>query len=387
MHAPERTADPAVPRTLRVGIVGCGNISSNHLEAFQALDAVSVVAVCDVDPARAAALAAQYSVEHAVDSVQRLLELEPGIVSVCTPHPTHQQVVLQAATAGVHVLCEKPIAVDLQAAQQMVRACEDAGVKLGVLFQRRFWPAAAELHAEISSGALGTPALGQVSVLLHREHEYYSAADWRGTWAADGGGVLMTQAIHYLDLLQWYLGDVARVQGEVNTYKHVEHIEVEDSAAALITFTSGAMATVLASTSADPALGVQIRITGSNGASAELSEFPEGSDGRLTLQTADHRIAEQPVHPAGMEANVDLSRINGALKDHHRAQIAQFVAAVREDLEPAVTGHEALKSLRILLAVYESARTGRPVVFAPPSNQRTVVPESVADRLYTTARA
>lgn len=387
MQIPTSTIGNAVPRTLRVGIVGCGNISSNHLEAFQALDAVNVVAVCDVDPARAAALAGDYAVEHAVDSVQRLLELELDIISVCTPHPTHQQVVLQAAAAGVHVLCEKPISVDVSAAQQMVAACTDAGVKFGVLFQRRFWPAAAALRAELDAGALGTPVLGQVSVLLHREHEYYSAADWRGTWAADGGGVLMTQAIHYLDLLQWYFGDVARVQGVVNTYKHGEHIEVEDSATALITFTSGAMATVLASTSADPALGVQIRITGSNGASAELSEFPEGSDGRLTLQTSDHKIAARPVHPAGVDANVELSRINGALKDHHRAQIAQFVAAVREDLEPAVTGHEALKSLRILLAVYESARTGSPVDFAPPSNQRTVVPPSVADRLGTTIRA
>ncbi|MER8024150.1 Gfo/Idh/MocA family protein [Glutamicibacter protophormiae] len=387
MPTPPSSADTAAPRTLRVGIVGCGNISANHLEAFQALDSVTVAAVCDVDGARAAQVAAEYSVEHAVDSVQGLLELGLDIVSVCTPHPTHQQVVLQAAAAGVHVLCEKPIAVDVPAAEQMVQACAEAGVKLGVLFQRRFWPAAAELRAQIDSGALGTPVLGQVSVMLHREHEYYSAADWRGTWAADGGGVLMTQAIHYLDLLQWYLGDVARVQGEVNTYKHGEHIEVEDSATALLTFASGAMATVMASTSADPALGVQIRITGSNGASAELSEFPEGSDGRLTLRTADHRIDASAVHPAGVPANVALGQINGALKEHHRAQIAQFVAAVREDLEPAVTGEEAVKSLRILLAVYESARTGRPVDFAPPSNQRTVVPDSVADRLYTTARA
>ena len=387
MPTPPSSADTAAPRTLRVGIVGCGNISANHLEAFQALDSVTVAAVCDVDGARAAQVAAEYSVEHAVDSVQGLLELGLDIVTVCTPHPTHQQVVLQAAAAGVHVLCEKPIAVDVPAAEQMVQACAEAGVKLGVLFQRRFWPAAAELRAQIDSGALGTPVLGQVSVMLHREHEYYSVADWRGTWAADGGGVLMTQAIHYLDLLQWYLGDVARVQGEVNTYKHGEHIEVEDSATALLTFASGAMATVMASTSADPALGVQIRITGSNGASAELSEFPEGSDGRLTLRTADHRIDASAVHPAGVRANVALGQINGALKEHHRAQIAQFVAAVREDLEPAVTGEEAVKSLRILLAVYESARTGRPVDFAAPSSQRTVVPDSVADRLYTTARA
>ncbi len=386
MQTPPNTSSAPDTRILRVGIVGCGNISANHLEAFQALDAVDVVALCDVDGTRAQALAAEYHVEHAVDSVKQLLELDLDIVSVCTPHPTHHQVVLQAAAAGVHVLCEKPIAVNVPAAQQMVQACQDAGVKLGVLFQRRFWPAAAKLRAEIDAGALGTPVLAQVSVLLHREHEYYSATNWRGTWAADGGGVLMTQAIHYLDLLQWYLGDVARVQGAVNTYKHGEHIEVEDSAAALLTFTSGAMATVLASTAADPALGVQIRITGSNGASAELSEFPEGSDGRLTLRTGQHTIATQPVHPAQLDANVELDQINGALKDHHRSQITEFVSAVRHDRQPAVTGQQAVASLQILLAIYESARTARPVDLAP-ATQHVVLPPDIADRLYTTAHA
>ncbi|MDD0856810.1 Gfo/Idh/MocA family oxidoreductase [Arthrobacter alpinus] len=200
----ETTYAPA--SRLRVGIVGCGNISRNHIEAFSAIDNTEVVAVCDVDLARAQSTAKAWNIGTAVDSVAALLALGLDIVSVCTPHPTHETVVVEAAAAGVHVLCEKPISVDVASAERMVAACEAAGVKFGVLFQRRFWPAARQLRDAIDDGTLGVPILGQVSVLLHREAEYYSADAWRGTWETDGGGVLMTQAIHYIDLLQWYMG-------------------------------------------------------------------------------------------------------------------------------------------------------------------------------------
>lgn len=373
----EISGQSASAAPLRVGIVGCGNISSNHLAAFEKIANTTVVGVCDVDIARARATADTWNIDNALDSVQALLDLGLDIVSVCTPHPTHEEVVLAAAAAGVHVLCEKPIAVDADSAQRMVHACETAGVKLGVLFQRRFWPAAQQLRAAIDDGTLGTPVMGQVSVLLHREPEYYSADAWRGTWANDGGGVLMTQAIHYIDLLQWYLGEIAEVYGTINTYKHGEHIEVEDSAAAVLKFTNGAIATLNASTAANPALGVQIKITGSTGATAELSEFPEGSDGRITIMAAGTTVTSSPAHPQGVEANVDLATINAALMEHHRAQIEQFAQAVSEDLEPSVTGRDASNALRILLAIYASSRTGQPVRFAPVLDQIPVPSDEV----------
>lgn len=373
----ENTEQNAISAPLRVGIVGCGNISSNHLAAFEKITNTTVIGVCDVDINRARATAKAWNVEHALDSVEALLDLGLDIVSVCTPHPTHEEVVLAAAAAGVNVLCEKPIAVDLASAQRMVVACDAAGVKLGVLFQRRFWPAAQQLRAAIDDGTLGTPIMGQVSVLLHREAEYYSADTWRGTWANDGGGVLMTQAIHYIDLLQWYLGDIAEVYGTINTYKHGEHIEVEDSAAAVLRFTNGAIATLNASTAANPALGVQIKITGSTGATAELCEFPEGSDGRITIMATGTTITSSPAHPQGAEANVDLATINAALKEHHLAQIKQFAQAVGEDLEPSVTGQDASNALRILLAIYASSRTGEPVRFAPVAGTLPVPSDSV----------
>ncbi|MCH6470101.1 Gfo/Idh/MocA family protein [Sinomonas terrae] len=344
-------------RTYRVGIVGCGAISRNHLEAFTAIPEARVVAVCDVDAARAQETAERWGIEHAYDSAAELLSSGVDIVSVCTPHPTHEQVVLAAAAAGVHVLCEKPIAVDLASAERMTAACDEAGVRLGVLFQRRFWPAAQRLRAAIEDGTLGRPILGHASVLLHRDPGYYSA--WRGTWASDGGGVLMSQAIHHIDLLQWLMGEAVEVHGHIGTFRH--SIEVEDTAAAVIRFASGAMATISATTAASTNLGETVRITGETGATAELTEFPEGTDGRITLWAAGGSIDSEPVHPEGLEPNVDLSAINGQLIPHHTSQVRDFVAALTEGREPAITGRDATAALRIVLAVYESSRTGQPV--------------------------
>lgn len=358
------TAHPSRP--YRVGIVGCGAISRNHLEAFLAIPEATVVAVCDVDADRARQTAERWGIGQAFGSVEELLAAGIHIVSVCTPHPTHEAVVLAAAAAGVHVLCEKPIAIDLASAERMIAACDAAGVRLGVLFQRRFWPAAQRLRAALDD-TLGRPILGQASVLLHREPEYYSgpagtSAAWRGTWATDGGGVLMTQAIHYIDLLQWLMGDVVEVHGHIATFKHA--IEIEDTAAAVLRFASGAMATLSASTAVTPSLGISIRITGETGATAELSEFPEGTNGRLTILARGNAISSDPVHPAGVDPNVDLTSINTQLIPHHTAQIRDFVEALGADRAPAITGPDATAALRILLAVYESSRTGRPVTFS-----------------------
>ncbi|WP_275775477.1 Gfo/Idh/MocA family oxidoreductase [Paenarthrobacter sp. Y-19] len=357
------TPSPLTAEPLRIGIAGCGAISRNHLEAFNALADAVIVGVCDVDLQRARDTAEARGIPAAVNSVPELLGLGVDVISVCTPHPTHEEVVLQAAAAGVHVLCEKPISTDLASAERMVKACDDAGVKLGVLFQRRFWPAAQRIRAAIDDGTLGRPIMGRCSVMLHREPEYYSRDAWRGTWASDGGGVLMTQAIHYIDLLQWFMGEVAEVYGKINTFKHSGHIEVEDSATAVITFASGAIATLEASTAVSPSLGVQIRITGETGASASLTEFPEGSDGRVDLWAAAGTISSEPVFPSGVDPNVSLATINGQLIPHHTTQVRDFVRALRNGDDPAITGRDATKALRILLAVYESSRTGVPVRF------------------------
>jgi UDP-N-acetyl-2-amino-2-deoxyglucuronate dehydrogenase len=343
--------------TLRVGIVGCGNIAGNHLTAFRGAPDTEVVACCDVDAARAAAFAARYGVPAAVGDVAALLDRGVDVVTVCTPHPTHEQVVVAAAARGAHVLCEKPIAIDLAAAGRMIAACDAAGVTFGALFQRRFWPAAQRIRAAIDDGTLGTPFLGHAAVLLHRDSSYYTADAWRGTWASDGGGVLTTQAVHYLDLLQWFMGECVEVNAAHATVAHP--IEVEDTAVATLRFASGGLATVSASTAVPLGIGTRVLVTGPGG-TAGVAEYPEGSEGVNDVWAVPGAAAVASPFGAGLTAERHLAEINAIQTPFHALQIAEFVDAVRAGREPAVTGREATKSLAILTALYASARSGRP---------------------------
>lgn len=347
---------------LRVGVVGCGGISRNHLLAFGSVEGAEVVAVCDIDLKKARATAETFGVRSAYRSTEDVLSHGVDLVSVCTPHPTHEDVVLAAAAAGVHVLCEKPLATELVAAERMVRACDDAGVVLGVFLQRRFWPAVRRMRAALTAGELGVPILGECTVLLERTSDYYARDPWRGKWATCGGGVLMTQAIHHLDLLQCLMGDVVEVYGRTATFRHGDHIEVEDSAVVTLIFTSGAMATLQASTAVNPSLGAQIRVTTSSGASVQITEFPEGTDGRIDIWATDGRIRSEQPFPADADPHVVLGDVNRRLIPHHTAQVADFVAALRSGQQPAVCGEDATRALRTLLAIYESSRTGQAVL-------------------------
>src|SRR5699024_2434510 len=221
---------------LRAGIVGGGAIAGTHVGAYRAAEGVEATACCAIDAARARDLGVE-------------------VMSVCTPHPTHEAVVLAAAERGVHVLREKPIAIDVSSAERMVGACERAGITFGCVFQRRLWPAAQRIRAAIDDGSLGEPILVRIEVLLHRDSSYYTATPWRGTWATDGGGVLMTQAIHYVDLRQWFVGDVDWGMTAADTFAHGDHIEVEDTLAATLRLSSGAIAQFTASTALTPGLG------------------------------------------------------------------------------------------------------------------------------------
>jgi UDP-N-acetyl-2-amino-2-deoxyglucuronate dehydrogenase len=348
------------PAPLRAAIVGCGTVAANHAKAYRAAPGAELVACCDPVPGKAAAFAARHGIEHAVGDVETLLDLGVDVVSVCTPHPMHEAVVLSAAARGVHVLCEKPIAVDLSSGIRMVEVCEAAGVTLGVVFQRRFWPAARRIRAAIDDGTVGTPVLGHASVLLHRDTGYYTADAWRGTWATDGGGVLMTQAIHHLDLLMWFMGDVEEVSARAATFAHAGAIEVEDTLVAGLRFAGGGLATLSASTAVTPGLGAQLRITGTTGATVGLIEYPEGTEAVTDLWAVPGQLTAAPSHPAGILADPSLPEINAELAPFHAALIDDFIRAVRSGAQPVVTGREALRSLGIVTALYASAASGTP---------------------------
>lgn len=349
---------------LRIGIVGCGKIAANHARALAALDGVELVGCCDPDLGRAQQFASQYGIAQAVSSAAELFALSVDAVTICTPHPVHEEGVVAAAKAGVHVLCEKPIAVDLAAADRMIAATEQAGVTFGVLFQRRFWPAAQRIRQAIDDGRIGRPIIGDVTVALHRPSDYYSSDPWRGKWDTDGGGVLMTQAVHQIDMLQWFMGEVVEVSGFIATQKHGEFIETEDTAVATVKFASGAIATINASTVAGQNLGNRVSITGETGATASVLEFPEGTEGVNDVWTVAGEVEYKRPYTTEVLANVPIGEINAALTPFHTLQIQDFAAAILEGREPAVTGREARKSLAIIDAIYESSRTGTVVSLA-----------------------
>lgn len=344
--------------TMRVGIVGCGRIAGNHARALAEVPGVEVVGCCDTDPARARAFAAEHGLAVAAPDLATLVAAGLDAVTVCTPHPVHEEVVLVAAAAGLHVLCEKPVAVTVAAADRMIAATEAAGVTFGVLFQRRFSPAARRIRAAVDDGTLGTPVLGEVSVLLHRPSSYYSADAWRGRWDTDGGGVLMTQAVHQVDLLTHFMGPPTQVSGFIRTHTHGDHIETEDAASAVVAFASGGTATITATTGANHNLGNRVTVVGSTGAVASLLEFPEGQQAVNEIWTAPGEIDFRHVFDPATRANLDVGEVNAGLVDLHTLQVQDFADAVLTGRSPAVTGADARTSLAVVEGIYTSSRTG-----------------------------
>jgi len=339
-----------------MGIIGCGKIAINHVQALHGIDGVQMLAVADVEPDRAQWFARTYGIPSAYADVDEMLASGLDAVTVCSPHSAHEAGVLAAARHGVHVLCEKPMAISLAEADRMVAATAEAGVLFGVLFQRRFWPASARIRRAIDDRRLGPLISGGLVARFNRDAEYYSEP-WRGHWSTEGGGALMTQAIHHVDLLQWFMGPAKRVTGRFATLAHRDFIEVEDTASAIIEFASGALATVQVGTTFNPGLGAQVWVSDAQGRTASVMEFPEGV-GFTDLWTLPGEEEYARAYRAGGTFDTPLAEIHRHLVPYHAAQIEDFVAAVREGREPAVAGREAVKSLEIVQAIYDSSRAG-----------------------------
>lgn len=334
-------------------------IATNHAAALRSVPEVALVGACDLDLQRARGFASEHGIPHATDDVGRLLDLEPDLVSVCTPHPVHEANVLACAARGVHVLCEKPLAVHLEEADRMVQATDRAGVLLAVAFQRRLWPSAQRVRRALDEGRLGPPVTGSVLVRLRRDAHYY-ADPWRGRWDTDGGGVLMTQAIHHLDLLQWFVGPVRRVTARVATLRHTAEIEVEDTAVATLEHASGALSVVQASTTFEPGLGAQVLVSDAAGRTASVLELPEGV-GSNDVWTVPGQKGRDSAPAAPGDPDLPLDQVHRHLLPYHQLLVEDVVDAVRHGRPPVVTGRDARASLAIVQAVYASSRTGQAV--------------------------
>ena len=361
--------------TLRMGIVGCGGIAKTHAAALAAIPEAEFTAVCDVDPIRAQAMAGEYDVPHVFGSVDELMTSGTvDAVCVCTPHPTHAEIVQAAAKAGVHVLVEKPIAVELAEADAMVEAAKAGGITFGGIFQRRFWPASQRLRKAIDDGVFGNLTLGECQVRIWRPREYFARDAWRGKWATEGGGALMNQAVHVIDLLQWFMGPAIEIYGKYGTLQHHEFIDVEDTVVATVVFENGALGIIEAATTVEPNLGFRVAVHGDSHAYASIWEQPEGVEGVVDIWAAEGKLDHTDVIVEERE------RVPG-FPDFHRLQIQEFVQAVLAGREPAVTGEAARNALEIILAIYESSRTGKPVKL-PIDRSLKLAPPPASPRAY-----
>jgi UDP-N-acetyl-2-amino-2-deoxyglucuronate dehydrogenase len=352
-----RLAGQAMSTDLGIAIVGAGIVARYHSAAIAATPGARLVAVSRSDAARAADAAAEFGVpcETSLDAL--LAREDVDAVCVCTPSGQHAAQAVAAARAGKHVLVEKPMALTLADADAMIGAAREAGVHLAVAFQRRTEPVYQAVRAAVAAGDLGHLMLGAASVPYFRSQDYYRSAVWRGTWAMDGGGALMNQGIHLADLLLWFMGEVVEVNARADTLAHA--IEVEDNLACTLAFASGALGTIYATTAAAPGFPHRIELYGSEGGVQV--------EGEAVVRW--HARTPAPEAPAGSGAAAAGSGGSPTAigTTGHTRLLADFVAAVREGRPPLVTGEEGRRSLALVLAVYESARSGQAVRLLSPS--------------------
>lgn len=354
---------------IKIGVIGTGKVAHLHAKALQETQQAKVVAVWNRSFERALKFAEQYNVDAYRDIEEMIIQEDIQGVIIGTTHPTHAATALSAMEAGAHVLIEKPLASSLQDCDAILNAAKKFDKKIGVISQRRLYPPVQRLHQAIKAGKLGQPVLGVVTMLGWRDEAYYNADPWRGTWQHEGGGVLVNQAPHQLDIFQWLIGDIDEVYGIHKNFNH-DYIEVEDTAVAIVKFKNGAVGNILVSNSQHPALYGKVHIFGQNGAAAGVQ-----TDGGAMFIAGMSSIEEAPFN--------DLWTIEGEahLRDQwqaedekffksiepthyfHRLQIENFCESIRGDSDLMISGAEGRKTVELFTAIYRSERDNRPIKF------------------------
>lgn len=339
---------------LGAAVLGCGSIGPLHAEALAGVEGAHLVAVGDVRAERAHSLASRYEVA-ACSSIDELLALpEVDLVCVCTPSGTHGELGAQAARAGKHVVLEKPVDVDLGAADGVIAACAAEGVVLSVISQHRFDAGVMALKEALGRGELGPVVLAEARAWWYRAQSYYDSDSWRGTAALDGGA-LMNQGVHLVDLLIHLLGPVSSVYARGKTAAH--KMECEDLALVSMEFESGVLGNLCVTTASYPGAAETLAVTGSS-ATVVLE-----AGSVLSWQTderSDYDLAPGP-HGGGPNAPSAAAGSRNLAVTAHRAQLQDVVNAIREGRPPAVTGADGRKALELVRAAYDSFTSGQPV--------------------------
>jgi predicted dehydrogenase len=332
--------------TTHIGLTGGGNISETHARAARAIPGVSIAAVYGSNPEKVSRLARECNAAPYHDLDAFLSHRPLDLVMLGSPSGLHATEGIAAAQRGLHVLTEKPIEINTARADALIQAAQQAKVRLGVIFQDRLKPDIRRLKQWLDSGLLGKPLFVDARVKWYRPPEYYSASKWRGTIALDGGGALINQGVHTVDLLVWLFGDVARVQVRIATVLH--KIEAEDTALALLEFNSGARGVLLATTAAYPGYPRRLEITGTEG--TVILEHDRIIAANLRNPPPDLALnAPADTNPSASSAAV--TDVRG-----HQAILEDFLAAIRDNRPPICDGPEARRSIALIESIYNSTR-------------------------------
>jgi len=353
---------------LRTAVVGVGKVTDMHVRALVNLKESQFTAVCGRSREKTETYASQYKVKAYTDVDEMVSREKIDVVIICTPHPNHREPAIAALEAGAHVLVEKPLASSLEDCDAMIEASKRFGKQIGVVCQRRWYLPAMRVKRAIDNGKIGEPVFGTINMLGWRDKAYYDSDPWRGTWKGEGGGVLVNQAPHQLDMLQWFMGEIDELYGQWSNLNH-PYIEVEDTANAILTFKNGAVANIIVSNSQKPGIYGKVHVHGKNGASVGVQ-----TDGGAMFVAGMSSILEPPVNDLwtvpGEESMLQqwvkedsefFNHLPNQMDYFHERNIEDFLQALLEGRKPLITGEDGRVTVEIFTAIYRSTRDGKPV--------------------------
>ncbi len=339
---------------IRFAIVGAGNIANFHAQAIQSVAGAELIAVHSRRAALGGQFARKYDAQFVGDYDTLLRRDDVDAICITTPSGTHAELGALAARAGKHVLTEKPLDITPARIDELVKVCAENNVRLGGIFQARFGPGARALKTAIDAGRFGELAWASAYVPWYRSEDYYQSAGWRGTWELDGGGALMNQSIHAIDLLLWLVGDWDEVSARCSNALH-KNLEVEDTAMAWVKFANGASGVIQGSTACYPGELKRVELKGSTGSATLVDDRPTLWDFKDAQPQDDEvRAWASQAQIGGGAADPMAISIEG-----HRAQIEDFAAAIREGREPAIPGRDGRRAVELICAIYQSSRENK----------------------------
>lgn len=339
-------------KKLKVAVVGCGNIFPMHALSIKKIENIELVAVCDNKKDRAIAKGEEFNCRYYFDYKEMIDQEDIDVLHICLPHYLHAEVSIYASQKNIHVLTEKPMSISLEDGEKMVQVAKENNTTLGVIFQNRYNPGALAIKNAIQSGELGNIVSGKLQVTWKRTDEYYSQSDWKGTWEKEGGGVVIDQAIHTLDLMRWFVGaEIQYVSANIGNRAH-EIIEVEDTAEGVIVYINGVTTAFQAINYYGYDAPVEIEVYCENGIAKMV-----GDRGHIIFNDGREIIADNNPNEIFDYGN----NVKSYWGSSHFKQIINFYEALNSKIQPDITGEEALKTQKMICSIYESGKTNSKV--------------------------